>query len=260
MKQAAIIRQPMCGGAKLVLGAALALLALAPLAPAWCQTPEPEAEPEAPMQTVQVNGVRDPAIMPYKQVYELLNKIAGVSKGRVHLLIKVTASKSRLPLSDLDISLRGQKTFEKLQISPAGFLTVPLSQAAYDDGAEFLTNKKKGSLQVDIYLVPKLSAENLSYGEIVDAIQAARAALAELVPWYWRLVMPSIKQISICYPDNKQAVAISNSTESVRFASAEETSVITQAQFFCAHFSSTERAIARDSVLTPASGWEPFFR
>lgn len=255
MKQTATIRQPMSVRVKLVLGAALSLAALAP---AWCQTPEPE--PEAPMQSVLVSGVRDPAIMPYKQAYELLNKIAAVSKGHVQVLIKVTSSASRLPLPDLELSLRGEKTFEKLSISPSGFITVPLSRDVYDDNAEFLTNKKKGSLHVDIYLVPKLSAEALSYGEIVDAIDAARSALAQLVPWYVRLVMPSIKDISICYPDNKQAVSVSNSAEAVRFANSEETSVMTRGKVFCAHFSSTERTIRRDSILTPASGWEAFFR
>lgn len=255
MKQTATIRQPMSARAKLVLGAALSLAA-----PAWCQTPEAEPEPAAPVQSVLVSGVRDPAIMPYKQAYELLNKIAAVSNGHVQVLIKVTSSASRQPLPDLEVSLRGEKTFEKLSISPSGFLTVPLNRDAYDDKAEFLTNKKKGSLHVDIYLAPKLSAEALSYGEIVDAIEAGRSALAQLVPWYVRLVMPSIKEVSICYPDNKQAVAVSNSAEAVRFAHSEETSVMTHAKLFCAHFSSTERAIRRDSILTPASGWEALFR
>ncbi|WP_332877966.1 hypothetical protein [Massilia sp. S19_KUP03_FR1] len=239
--------------AKLALYATLSMVLLPP---AWGQTPETEV----PVQSVQITGVRDPAIMPYQTAYEILNKVSSVSNGRVQLLIKVTSATTHAPIPDLDISLRGETTFEKLTISPSGFITVPLSQDIYNDRAEFLTNKKKGSLSVAFYLVPKLSGENLSYGEIVDGIQAARHALAQIIPWYLRLLSPSITGVGICYPDNHQTVLVSKSKEAVRPATTEETNIATNAKVFCANFSSTERSIARDSIISPASGWDPIFR
>jgi hypothetical protein len=233
-----------------------ATLSIVSPSPAWSQTPEPEA----PVQSVQITGVRDPAIMPYKTAYEMLNKVASVSNGRVQLLIKVTSAQTRTPIPDLDISLQGEQTFEKLTISPSGFISVPLSEEIYHDRAEFLTNKKKGSLSVEFYLVPKLSGENLSYGEIVDGIQAARRALAQIIPWYLRFLMPSINGVGICYPDNHQTVLVSKSKEAVRPAATEETNSATNAKVFCANFSSTERSMARDSIISPATGWEPIFR
>lgn len=253
MKKAAKNRAAWSVGAKLALCATLSIVSLPP---AWGQTPEAEA----PVQSVQITGVKDPAIMPYKTAYEIMNKVASASNGRVKLLIKVLSAKTHTPIPDLDVSLRGEKTFEKLNISPSGFLTVPLSQDFYDDSAEFLTNKKKGSLSVEFYLVPKLSAENFSYGDIVDGIAAARRALAEIIPWYVRLLMPSIKGIGICYPDSNQTVSVSKSEEAVRLATAEETNEATKATVYCANFSSAERSLAKDSVISPASGWEPIFR
>jgi hypothetical protein len=254
LKQIAI-RDALAIQARLVLVAALSVV---PLAPAWAQTPE--AQTEAPLQSVQVTGVKDPAIMPYKKVYETLNQVTKVSNGRVKFVIKVTSTETHQPIADLDISLRGEKTFEKINISPAGFITVPLSREAYEDGAEFVTNKKKGVMHVQFYLLPKLSAESFSYGEVVDSIEAARAALAEIIPWYWRLLMPSIKGVGICYPDKQQSVLISNSEEPMRPATSEELHYATEAKIYCANFSSRERGIARDSVISPASGWEPVLR
>ncbi|MEC5163975.1 MULTISPECIES: hypothetical protein [unclassified Janthinobacterium] len=253
LKQAVQIRHALPIRVRLVLSAALFAV---PLAPVWAQA----TEEEAPLQIVQVTGVRDPAILPYKIAYEMLSKIAGASNDRVRLLIKVVSSETGKPIPDLEIILRGDKTFEKVRMSPAGFLTIPLSQEAYDENAEFLSNKKKGALRVQFYLEPKLPAENFSYGDIADGIDAARAALTHIVPWYWRMLMPSLKGIGICYPDNKQSVLISNSAETARPAASEESHNVTEAKVYCANFSAKERGIARDSVISPASGWDPIFR
>ncbi len=75
-----------------------------------------------------------------------------------------------------------------------------------------------------------------------------------------RLLIPSIKGVGICYPDNNQTVLLSKSEEAVRPATTEETNDVTKAKVYCANFSSTERSLAKDSVISPASGWDPIFR
>lgn len=229
----------------------MAALCLAALSPAWAQTPEADV----PEQNVQIVSVRDPAIMPYKAAYETLKKVADSSHGRVRFVIKVTSEKTHAPFTDLEITLQGDKTFEKLAISPEGYLTVPLSQAAYDDHADFLTNKKKGTLRVEFFLVPALAGESFSYADVSSSIESARAALAQILPWYVRLVMPSVKQIGICYPDKTQVVSISGSAEAVRAATAEETDPVTEAKVYCAKFSSSERGLGQESMIAPAGGW-----
>jgi hypothetical protein len=226
------------------------------LTPTWAQ----QAQEAVPSQSVQVVGVRDPAMLPYKTAHDILAKIAGASDGRVRVLIKVVSAESRQPFPDLHISLQGDDFFENVSVSTDGLVTVPISQAAYDGNAELLTNKKKGSLHVEIYLVPVLASDGMTYGDITASIDAARRAMRQLVPWYLRMLAPSIDSLGICYPDNGQSIAISRAAESLRAAFTEAKSPVTDAKVFCASFSSIEHGLTKDSIISPPVGWEAIFQ
>ncbi len=217
------------------------------------------SEPEAAAQVVRVTALRDPAILPYKKAYEFMSQVAGVSHNRVHLAIRVFSAKDRLPIPDLDITLRGEHTFTKIAIGPTGLLSVPLDEAIYADNADFVTNKKKGELVADITLVPTLPAEAMTYGDIVDSIESARRARAEILPWYLRMVLPNIKKVGLCYPDSLRVVSISKSEEASRSALSEEKDRASAGTVFCALFSPDESGIARDSLIAAPAGWEPIF-
>ena len=228
------------------------------LPPSWAQEAQPQQA--VPLQGVQVVGVRDPAMMPYKTAHELLTRIASASDGRVRVLVRAVSAESRQPFSDLHISLQGENFFENVAVSPNGLITVPVSQAAYEGNADFLTNKKKGALNVDIHLVPVLASENLTYGDITASIGAARLAMRELVPWYLRLLAPSIDAVGICYPDKGQSVSISKAPGLPRPALTEAKSPTTGGKMFCASFSLTEQGLAKDSTLSLPLGWEAIFQ
>jgi hypothetical protein len=226
------------------------------LTPAWAQQPEEDV----PSQSVQVVGVRDPAMLPYKTAHDILTKIAGASDGRVGVLIKVVSAQSRQPFPDLHISLQGDNFFENVSVSTDGLITVPISQAAYDGNAEFLTNKKKGALHIELYLVPVLAPDSMTYGDITASIDAARRAMRQLVPWYLRMLAPSIDTIGICYPDNGRSIAISGAAELGRAASTEAKSQVTDGKVFCASFSSIEHGLTKGSIISPPVGWEAIFQ
>lgn len=233
----------------------LATLVLACLTCAHAQSAADEAE----MQTVQVKGVKDPAILPYKTAYELISKVRSASADHVQLLIRVISAKSHAPLQNLEIAIEGAKTHEKLTISADGYVSVPLNPDAYADGAEFVTNQKKSSLAVRFFLLPKLPADTLRYADIVDAIKAAQLARAEILPWYLRLVLPNIQSIGLCYPNNAQTVGIGSHGDSARAASAEDSGIL-ENKVFCANFSAQEAGLAQETVLVPAAGWEAIFQ
>lgn len=210
-------------------------------------------------QSVEVTAVRDPDILPYKIAYETIKKIRDASKDRVQILFRITAAKSHLPLHDLNIYLDGPATHEKVEISPSGFVNVPLSQAAYADGAEFVTNKKKGSLNVSIFLIPKFPAAEIKYADIADTVQAARAAIKEIVPWYWRLFMPSIHGIGICYPTQDQTVLIRGNEEVSRAANSDDTDML-KSKVYCAKFPEKEASLAKENLIVPPDGWQAIFQ
>lgn len=231
------------------------LLMLASLGIARAQETPPD---ELPVQTVQVSGVRDPAIMPYREYHELMLALRNATQDHVAFQIRVTSSKTKQPLEGLEIVLRGPNTDEKLAISPTGFVTVPLNQAAYDDHAEFISNKKKGAIRVELFLVPRLPAP-IRYADMQAAIKAANAARKELFPWYLRLLIPSVQGVGLCYPTREQAVAVHGAGEQLRQALVEDTDTM-GAKVYCAAFSGNEARLDATSVIAPADGWSALFR
>lgn len=218
-----------------------------------------DASADAPIQSVRVNGVRDPAMMPYEMVYSMLTKVGQASQGKVDMVVKVVSAKTMQPMPDLEVALRGEKEFEQLPLTADGFLTVPLSQARVDDKAVFLTNKKKGSLKVEFFFVPRLPAQQLRLGDIADSIAAARQARTHLVPWYLRPFFPSISEIKLCYPDDKQHVTVAANAPVTRPANVEQKSYITREPVFCASFTSAEASAARDTLITLPAGFSALF-
>lgn len=217
-----------------------------------------QASPDQEMQSVRVAGVRDPAILPYKKAHDLISAVDRASKGYVQLRIRITSSATKAPIDHLTIALEGEQTHETLAISPDGFVTVPLNQTAYAEGAEFITNQKKKTLRVEFFLLPTLAPNAIAYADIAAAIGAARRALSDVVPWYLRLLMPSIHNVGICYANKQQNVVIRHSGGDTTRAAIEQNSNALNHAVFCANFSAKEN-FAADSVIVPAPGWEALF-
>lgn len=221
--------------------------------------PQADAAGENVPQTITVHGVRDPAMAPYPDAYKMLSTVRGVSGGRVDLVIRLLSAKSLQPIPDLELFLRGETISEKLTLSPDGFLDVPLEKRYLDDKAEFLTNKKKGSVRVELYFVPKLPQEGITYGDMAASIGAAKRAVKEILPWYLRLFGSSIDKVRLCYPDKGREIGLSNSQPATRPASSEQKSMLTKATVYCAAFGAGEVATAQDTVVTAPPGWVALF-
>lgn len=240
------------------------LLAMATAAPMVCaQETAPAAAQvdteEATTQVIQVTGVRDPAMLPYETAFDMLTKIDKVSNGKMEMVIRVTSAQTGRPIPDLEVTLQGNTNTDKLALSPNGLLTVPLSQTRLDDKAMFLTNKKKGSLKVEYFFVPRLPAESFNFGDVAASIGAAQRARKEVVPWYLRLFIPAVKEVRICYPGNREAVTIAGAGTTTRPATAGQESMLTRETVYCAVVGEDEAVAAPHSVVTPAAGWTALF-
>lgn len=235
--------------------AACAWLALALAGPLAGHT---HADADAPAEnSVRVAGIRDPGMLPYKSVYALLSKARDI--GGVEVIVRVVSSKTKAPVPDLEITLVGDTMSRPLELSADGILAIPLDPTLAADKADFMSNKKKRELVLGVAVVPKLPRENLRYGDIVDSIDAAQQVVAASIPWYMRVLAPSIRKVGICYPDALQAVSVAGATPAARPALAPDQDMLTKAPVYCASFTRTESGIARDSVITPAPGWKPLF-
>lgn len=210
------------------------------------------------LQSVEVKAVRDPAIMPYKMAYELMSKVRAASKDKVQIQIRITSAKTHAPVPNLSIYLDGKNTHQQLDISATGFVNVPLDQAAYADGAEFVTNQKKGSMEVHVLLLPKLPQDVFKYADISESIEAAQMAIKELVPWYFRLFMPSVNSIGICYAGQNQTVLVKGSEEQQLPANSDATDPLKN-KVHCARFAAKDVAKEKGNLIMPATGWQAIY-
>lgn len=220
----------------------------------FAQTPPTDEE----VQNVQIKGVRDPAILPYKKAYDVMSKIRNASSDHVKIIFRVTSRESHQPIKDLSIYIQGSKTYETLDISPTGYFTIPMDKEAFDDNADFISNAKKGSVEVGMFLVPNLPKDKINYADIVEVIKDAKLARAEIVPWYWRIVMPTIGGIGLCYPDDRQTVLIQGAHGELRRPATNSDKSL-DADVFCANFSARESDLALEDVVAPPAGWQPVF-
>lgn len=239
---------------KLMAGLFCATLALSDV---QAQTAENPADPD--MQTVQVTGVRDPAMLPYKDAYELLTKLNNASTGKMEFVIRILSKENRQPIPNLELALRGDNTFERVQVAPDGRVTVPLDDKAYGDNAEFVSNQKKGSISVEFHFVPKLPAERISYADVVASIEAGRRARNVLVPWYLRLFVGQVKTVGLCYPDSGRQIQLSGATADLRPANIDHAEDGGMVKLHCARFGLNEKDLGSDTLISAPPGWRAVF-
>ena len=213
---------------------------------------------DPPVQGVEVKGVKDPALLPYRKAYDLVTGVGKVGGRHVELLIRVTSTESHQPMPDLSLHVAGENTDARVPISPAGFVDLPLNQVFYDDNADIVANKPKKTLAVDINVVPRLPGGEIRFADLVEATSAGQAALASVVPWYVRLVMPSLQGVSLCYPAAGQEVALGGDEQATRTASEIKTAP-NGVKVFCAKFSVKEAALSPQTLLKPVEGWQALY-
>jgi hypothetical protein len=247
------------------IGIASAMLAAAcaSVQPAGAQEHAPAPNPSADeaVQTVVLRGVRNPDIAPYKDFYDVMAKVRKAGGGKVDLLPRVVSKQSGQPVPDLEVTLRGDTTSEKVALAPDGFVTISFDERYLADHAEFLTNKRQGTLNAEIHLVPALPKTNLTYGDIAASIAAVRQTLATMIPWYLRLFSGRVNEVKLCYPDNGRVIAIADgsSSSNTRPAAKEQQSPLTKETVYCAAFTDKETQAARDTPVAPPPGWVALF-
>jgi hypothetical protein len=209
------------------------------------------------VDSVQITGLRT-GLAAYRPVYDRLTIIRDAGNGRVEAVARVVSAKTRAPVTDVEVTLVGNRTQQALDIAADGVLAVPLNPAAYADNADLMSNKKKGELILHITLVPKLPKNALRYGDLADSIEAVGRVLRESVPWHRRVLSRGIGKIGICFHDQGQMVQVSGE-QAPRPASVAYKDGLTGESLHCAAFAGDEDGIARDSVIAPPAGWQPVF-
>jgi hypothetical protein len=108
--------------------------------------PEPDA---APMQQVTVSATRDPDIKTYRAF------VAGIDafeKDRTlapaaNLRFILTSKNGRRDLQNITLRIHGENGDYPVKIESDGTFSLDRNQAAWDDAADMVTNRRKGSVR-----------------------------------------------------------------------------------------------------------------
>lgn len=180
-------------------------ICLAALAFPFCALAEvpaaPAADQSAPVtDSVVVKGVRDPAIMPYADAYKFQTQVSQVPHDKVRMRLQVKSNDKAVAPADIRIRLSGDNTDIPVPLGPEGDVEIPLSAEALADKAEFVTNQKKGSLAVHLSLSPKLAEDGrIEYTDALASFDQARLLMKEIIPWYFRLLIPNPNALRVCF-------------------------------------------------------------
>ncbi len=157
----------------------------------FCAVAQAEEAPQK-IEKIEVKGLRDPGMMAYKDAYTYLQKMNASPHDKIAVRMRIVPQDKKLPLSDVKITLEGDKTKRLIPIAEDGLIEVPLDKALIDDNAEFLSNQKKDALRLHVTVEVLLPASGpLRYRYLSDALNQARDTVKNIVPWYVRWMVPN---------------------------------------------------------------------
>lgn len=182
---------------KIYIGAAKAMLLL--LLSPWALAQDDVAN-EQPVQIVQITGTRDPALLPYADVVMLRRVFAEASGAdAIRAGIKVSSKHDGKRVENLQVKFSADGKQTELPLK-SGFVLLSELPTTDDAQAEFLTNKRKGSLQIEILLTVELKdSQHFTFGELVRAIEQGNKIRSALFPWYLRLAVPRFQRADVCF-------------------------------------------------------------
>jgi hypothetical protein len=183
-----------------------AVLCLLPHAALWAGE-EPADAP--PMQTVQVRGVRDPALMPYADLVMMRRLFAdNAVPSSILPGLRVAGGKDGEPVAGLEIVLAAHGQQMPVPLT-AGFALLRQLPVSDDAPAEFRSNQRRGSLRMEILLTVALpDARRFTAGELRRAIDDGNRVRATVLPWYLRLLAPRFSETAICFAAASAALTV----------------------------------------------------
>ena len=202
---------------------------------------------------VSVNSPRHPGVMPYRKAYELLDGLKTATKGPLDIVVRVTPKDNLVAQNEIKVWLVGPNIDQPIPISADGIIQIPLDREAYNDNAELVSNQKKGALQIDIKMLPRFNETPIRYQNVLDMIKFAREARDQLLPWYLRLLLPTISSIDFCSPSPAGTVTVTTEDRTSQ-RPADRVEKNDRANLHCVRFGRQEPGLGPAGLLAPATG------
>jgi hypothetical protein len=173
------------------------------------------------VETVLVNGVKDPALMSYVDVIELRQEFDALkNKDKIFLRFYAEMKSKESRISDLKVHLEGENINQPVTVEYDGTLDLPVIDATASKNADIITNQKTGTLK--IYYAPGIKVPegtSFTYREVMDGIEQSTAMMKK----FWNFLFPSFHGVSLRYINVDGQFAIIHSKSGDKKISIDQT-------------------------------------
>lgn len=156
---------------------------------------DPTTAPE--LQQVNVIGLKSPLEFPYQRAYDAMNRVTAASNGMTELVF-VLRDKSTAPANKLRLTLEYGDKVIAIPLDAGNAFTLTPDPEAASQSAILVVNRRPKEVGIRVDIRPNVKGEHFTMADIDQMIHAGRAARASLLPWYARLVTPTINSMRFC--------------------------------------------------------------
>lgn len=106
------------------------------------------ASTDAAIQRVEIRGVADPAWSSYRKIIKFINKVDAkvADRSMVDISYSLKPKDPNSSLEGINLTLKSETIHQNLPVTSNGLVTIPVIDAAYDEDAQLVTNRPKGTL------------------------------------------------------------------------------------------------------------------
>lgn len=142
-----------------------------------------DSRPPETLERLEVVGSRTVGVFTYAKAYAYLTKFAALpSKSKIDLVVYLRPREGvNIKPSEVKLNIQGDTYLAKVNIRDDWRLRIPMSQAAVDEGADFVINqdieKFRRPVQIEILAPPQSTVPLRFYFDALDEVLAAERKL-----------------------------------------------------------------------------------
>lgn len=169
------------------------------------------------LDTVTVQLQKDPAIMPYGRLNELLGLLQRHGQGLFRLEFQLQPSDPKKPLGKVQMALQHADRYIPIVPNAEQVFELPVLPQEQAREADLATNQPKGSLGIRASLRLTTPPERLDMAQVRHIMKTADTVRSEVLPWYLRMLFPQVLGVRVCsdrpqweleWPDKGQLLAV----------------------------------------------------
>lgn len=115
------------------------------------------------IQRIEIRGVADPEWSSYRKIVKFINKVDAkvADRSMVDISYSLTPKDPNSSLEGINLTLKSETIHQNLPVTSNGLVAIPVIDAAYDEDAQLVTNRPKGTLSFAYRIHIKLNASGV---------------------------------------------------------------------------------------------------